>query len=352
MMEPMIGILRNENPESSQKWEQACKDLKIEYDVIDITRNDWLERSSGKPYSFFLTKPPGEIERYKILYDERLYVLNKILGYKVFPSYEECLIYENKKMLSYFLKAKNIPHPNTSVFYDFDEAYEYISNVELPIVAKTSIGAAGCGVKILHNLSEAKIYLRTAFKGNGIRKRFGPNRVTGNPKKWISKAIIYPGMLKKKWKQYIERYKDSQRGYVILQEFIEHDFEWRVARIGESYFAYKKMRVNEKASGAKNIVFENPPLDILEFVRKISDENDIRCAAFDIFVSKRGNLINEVQTLFGHIKDHILEVDGVPGRYVYNENDWVFEPGCHFNINESYNYRLKTALDYYSRGLL
>ena len=89
-----------------------------------------------------------------------------------------------------------------------------------------------------------------------------------------------------------------------------------------------------------------------EFVRKISDENDIRCAAFDIFVSKRGNLINEIQTLFGHIKDHILEVDGVSGRYVYNENGWVFEPGYNFNINESYNLRLKTALDYHNRGLL
>ena len=61
-----------------------------------------------------------------------------------------------------------------------------------------------------------------------------------------------------------------------------------------------------------------------------------------------GYLINELQTLFGHVQDYILAVDGVPGRYIFTNDQWFFEPGD-FNTNESYDLRLKTALDLYEK---
>jgi glutathione synthase/RimK-type ligase-like ATP-grasp enzyme len=345
----LIGILKNQNPDSVIKWELACQKKNVDYKVIDLVKNTWLEEIKTKQYNLFLTRPPGDISNFKRLYDERLYIISKELGLKIFPTYEECLIYENKVLLSYFLGANNIPHPKTNVFYNYEEALSYINETTCPFVAKSSIGGAGSGIKIVQKKDQAIKYIKKAFKGSGIRRRFGPNRVTGSPSKWFVKALQDPLYFKNKVISYFERHKDTQYGFVIFQEYIPHDFEWRIVKIGESYFAYKKFRIKDMASGSKSLGFENPPLDMLDFVRIVSNQNQIHCAAFDLFSNADNYLINEIQTLFGHIHNHILEVDGKPGRYLHQNGQWVFEEGD-FNTNESYDLRLKTAIELYEKG--
>ena len=340
----LVGILRNESLESADKWAKACQSYKIDYDLIDLTSDDWLSSIQRKRYNFFLLKPPDKIERFKILYDERVYIISKILNQKTFPSYEECLLYENKKFLSYFLLAKNIPHPKTKVYYYCHDALKYIKESKYPIVAKTSIGSCGSGVNIITSEKEGILYCKKAFKKKGIKAQFGPNRVTGSPGKWFVKALNNPGYFFNRLKSYINIYRNAQYGYVIFQEFIPHDFEWRIVRIGDSFFGYKKFKVGFKASGSQNLGFDNPPLALLNFIKDISDQNNIINAAFDVFVHKDQFLINEVQTLFGHSKNHILEVDGKAGRYIFDKGIWCFEEG-NFNSNESYDLRLQVALE-------
>lgn len=343
----LIGILKNQNPDSADRWIKACEKINVAYRVIELSSNNWLHELQTEKYDLLLSRPPGDIERFKIMYDEKLYIISKVLNIPVYPSYEECLIYENKKLSSYYLAANNIPTPKTHVFYHFHEASSFVNETAFPIVAKSSIGAAGSGIQIIRSKEQGVKYITKAFKGSGIRRRFGPNRVTGTPSKWFIKAVKDPSYFKMKLKSYIDRHKDAQYGYVIFQEYIPHEFEWRIARIGDSYFAYKKLKVGDKTSGAKSLAFENPPLDMLDFVRELSDKHHINCAAFDLFIFNGAYLINEIQTLFGHIKDHILEVNGKPGRYIYQNGQWVFEEGD-YNTNESYDLRLAAALEMYS----
>lgn len=340
----LAGILKNHDPESAIKWELACQRKGIEYRTIDITKNSWLEDFQKEPFDLFLLRPPCDLDGFKRLYDERLYIICKELGFETYPSYKECMIYENKRLLSYFLKANHIPHPETDVFYNFEDALLFIKTSAYPVVAKTNIGAAGSGVKLILNKEQGIKYIKKAFKGTGIRRRLGPNTVTGTPSKWFVKALKDPKYFKKKVISYIKRHRDTQYGFVIFQEYIPHDFEWRVVRIGDSFFAYKKFKVEDKSSGAKCLGFENPPLEMLNFIRELSDQNDFKCAAFDLFPVNNKYLVNEIQTIFGHIKDHILEVNGKPGRYLYKNNKWIFEEGD-FNTNESYDLRLEHAIN-------
>ena len=347
-----IAILRHERADSIKKWQLACEKKGLKYDIINLSRSNWLEKVMEKPYDFFLLRPPGNVEHYKNLYDERTYIIARVLKLKVFPSYEECYIYENKRLLSYFLKAMNIPHPQTNVFYNKEEALKFIEASTYPIVGKTAIGASGSGVKIIKNLSQAKIYINKAFSSKGLKRRFGPNRVIGSPKKWTEKTLINPQYFLKKLKGYLFTHKYGQKDFVIFQEYIHHDFEWRAVKIGDSYFAHKKIKSGEMASGSKGIEYVNPPKSILDFIRKISAENNFNSMAFDIFEDKeRGFLVNELQTTFGHVQDYILEVDGVPGRYVYQGNNWIFEPGD-FNSNESYDLRLEAAIELFKKNEL
>ena len=349
MADLKIGILRNEDPVSGEKWALACRKMGFNYDIIDITCFDWLDKILSGKYDFFLLKPPGLFENYKKLYDERIYIISKVLGFKTYPSYEECYIYENKKLLSDYLKARNLPCPLTRVFYVKDEALRFITDASFSCVAKTTIGGSGSGVTIIKNRRQAEKYIRKAFSSAGIKRQTGPNRAVGSPSKWLKKAINSPTYLISRLKLYNSIYRSGERGYVIFQYFIPHDFEWRAVKIGDSYFAHKKVKYKEKASGSKGIDYVNPPFSLLNFIKEVCDRSDFNFMALDLFEDgKGGYLINELQTIFGHVQDYILEVDGKPGRYLYIKNKWVFEPGD-FNTNESYDLRLKTAVELFQR---
>jgi glutathione synthase/RimK-type ligase-like ATP-grasp enzyme len=344
-----IGIIRNEDPESAKDWIQACKNKKLDYTVIDISAVDWLEQVLSIQADFFVTQPPGYYERFKTMFDERLYIISRELGLKVFPSFTESLIYENKKMSSYYFDAKNIPHPNTRVFYGYYEAVSFIQKAKYPFVAKTSIGAAGSGVKIIRSIKEAKAYIHQAFKGKGIRRRFGPNRNTGSPKKWAAKTIKSPSYFIKRLRHYLGIHSDPQFGYVIFQEYIPHTFEWRVVKIGDSYFAHKKMVVKGKASGGKVKEFGFPPESVLNYVKALCKEHNFHCVCVDLFESERGYLVNEIQCVFGIPYKYLAKVGDDTGRFIQKEGAWVFDKGD-FTVNEACDLKLETAIKLFSHG--
>ena len=279
------------------------------------------------------------------MYDERVYIIEKVLKKKVYPSYDEIVLHENKRYLSYWLKAEKLPHPETHVFYKKKEALEFIENSCFPIVGKINIGASGKGVTIFKTKSSALKYVEDAFSIKGIKQSTGPNLKMGN----IANRIVYvmknPAHIKKRVSVYSKIGQDKQKNFVIFQKFIPHDFEWRIVRIGESYFGHKKIKTGEKASGTKGIDYEIPPDKLLNFVKEICDNYNFNSMAVDIFEDgKGGYLINEMQTAFGHVQDYICEKDRNPGRLIFENYCWIFEQGM-FNANLSFNLRLKNVID-------
>lgn len=163
-----IGIIRNEKANSADDWIRACENKGLDYYIVDLSENNWLDKILGSNVDFYVTQPPGTYERFKTLFDERLYIITNDLKLRIFPFYAESLIYENKKMLSYYLKSHNIPHPKTCVFYNDQEAITYVEQADLPIVAKTNIGASGAGVKIIRSKQKALSYINLAFHGRRL----------------------------------------------------------------------------------------------------------------------------------------------------------------------------------------
>jgi len=140
------------------------------------------------------------------------------------------------------------------------------------------------------------------------------------------------------------RSADVQNSFVLLQEYIPHDFEWRVVRIGDSFFAHKKLKMGEKASGSLLKNYDNPPFSILDFVKEVTDRFNFYSQSVDIFETENGYLINEMQCIFGQSDPYQMLVDGKPGRYINKSGKWIFEEGD-FNTNESYDLRLQSALE-------
>lgn len=53
--------------------------------------------------------------------------------------------------------------PETHVFYSRKEAENFIHSTQYSLVAKTNIGAAGTGVKVLKTKKAAEKYIKCAF---------------------------------------------------------------------------------------------------------------------------------------------------------------------------------------------
>lgn len=339
-------ILQNEQRNDHHRWVAACGTYsdQLNLEVVDLTKNSWLDRIVKFQPDLLLTKPGGLTAPFKQLYDERLTILVKELGFQCFPSLDEVLIYENKRYFSYWLRAHKIPHPETNVFYFRDEAISFLNNAEFPIVGKVNIGASGSGVTILNNTSQAEEYILHTFSGKGAAKRTGPNVKKGGLVKRGFHYLFHPRQIFEKLAIYRARAADAQTGFVILQEFIPHEFEWRVVRIGDSFFAHKKLKMGEKASGSLMKSYDNPPLAILDFARDITDRFGFFSQAVDIFETDKGFLVNEMQCIFGQSDPYQMLVDGKPGRYLCINSKWVFDEGD-FNTNQSYDLRIRTAIE-------
>lgn len=341
-MKYKVCILSNDIPGDEKLWVKACNDFsdKIKYEIIDLLSNDWIEKIVNCKYDILLAKPGSRTSFSKKIYDERLYALQNYFNNLIYPTLDELLIHENKILLSYFLQSKHIPHPTTIISFKKVEALDLLNNLKFPIVSKTAIGASGSGVKIIKNEEEAKKLIGSAFSSSGQKRRWWPDFKKGNLLKRAIKIINNFDEAKEKLNKYHAVKNDIQRGYVLFQEFIPHNYEWRVVKIGDSYFAHKKIVKDDKASGSLLKGYDKPPISLLNFVKDICEKNNLLSQALDIFeLPGEKYLVNELQTFFGQSDPHQMIIDGIPGRYIYKD-EWIFEPGD-FNKNESYNLRIE-----------
>lgn len=340
-----FAILTNERPNDHDLWVKACKERSDEviFKVIDLTSANWLEKIKNEKFDFLLTKPGCQTNMYKQLFDERLSILVKYLNIPAFPTLDEVFIYENKRYFSFWLEANNVPHPKTNVFYNKSEACDFVNKAAFPLVSKLNIGASGHGVEILKNIEAANAYIDEIFS-KGKTSSTGPNLSKGNIANRLIHKLLKPKDLINRLKIYKAIASDVQKGYAIFQEFVPHDFEWRVVRIGDSFFAHKKLLKKDMASGSLLKGYENPPIKMLDFVKEITDRFGFNSQAVDLFEVGEGNyLVNEMQCIFGQSDPYQMLVDGKPGRYINQNKEWIFEEGM-FNQNESYNLRLDYIL--------
>lgn len=249
-------VLKNESPDDHLEWLQAIREAPydIRVDVIDLSKSDWLKKVMSSDCDCYLTRPPGAVGYFKQMYDERLYVIRNILNKMIYPTFEEVLIYENKRMLAYWLEANQVPHAKTHVFYDREEIERFRETCSFPLVGKTAIGAAGSGIQILRNDAELKKYVARAFSQRGIARKWLPNLRKGKLKSRILGRIgDIPGFLAYLKRRHTVGTIDPQRWHVILQDYIDVAEEWRTVRIGESFFAHKKQRRGAIFSGGGGI---------------------------------------------------------------------------------------------------
>ncbi|HYF67665.1 MAG TPA: hypothetical protein VD884_05995 [Ohtaekwangia sp.] len=291
-----------------QFYIQACIDLKINYKVIDIRSADWIRKVEESGCSIFLIWPSIYKPIQKQFWDERLWALEQLMDKKVFPSYDLLWLYESKRKTRDWLTIKKLSHPETFVFFSKEDALQFIKTSKFPLVCKTDQGAAASGVYIIRNESQATRLVNKAFTRGLTLKNRSSN--------------------------------DRHQGYIIFQEYLPDCKEWRIIRVGDSYFCRLKLKKGDFHSGSGDIVWAKPPTHLLDMTREISQEFAVPNINVDYFETVDGRfLVNEIHSLWGGKVIHDAELEG---RFLWNDatSTWHFEQGDFFR-NRCANLRIE-----------
>ncbi|HRY99623.1 MAG TPA: hypothetical protein P5550_11265 [Bacteroidales bacterium] len=317
-----LGILRDFN-EDHRNYVSACEEAGVDYAVIDVMSPDWIRRVQDSGCDGFLMHPPNDIQERKSMLDEVAWVLEQVLGKVVYPSFRELYIYENKRNMAWWLQSTGFPHPPTYVFARRAEAEAFLRQAPYPLVFKTNIGAGASGVRFIHSRGRALRIARRVFG------RFHPALTFGD----VRFSRKYKGIP-------LPLFGRVQKHYLIVQDFIPILWEWRMIRIGDSYFGHKKLLRDGFASGSGKASLERPPDALLHLTREVCERGGFRSMNLDVFETADGRyLINELQTIFGSYKPVQMRVDGIPGRFVYDGARFIFEEGV-FNQHGSHLLRV------------
>ena len=309
-----LGILL-EAAQYHKHYVAACQEMNVSYQVIDLLADDWMARVRGSGCDAFLVWPSNCNTVLKSAFDFRLKILEEDLGRRLYPTWKECWLTEHKPRLRDWLDAHGVSHPRTWVAYSESEALAFAKTLELPLVLKTATGASGSGVHIVRTSADLVRLAKESFGRGLLARGYDP--------------------------------RDRQRGYVYLQEYLPDVQEWRMVRVGDSFFGYRKEKgANGLHSASHSWSWLDPGEKLLHLLKQVTDVGGFTSMDVDVFLAPDGRmLVNELQTVFGCTTPaEQMKIDGVEGRYDPNGNGWRFEPGA-FCRNHMCNLRIQYLLE-------
>jgi glutathione synthase/RimK-type ligase-like ATP-grasp enzyme len=299
-----FGFLLDSNDYDLKNIKDASKALKkVEYTIYDIKSTDLIEKLNKSECDGIIIYPTSANIIIRNAFHEVSQIIASETNLKIYPTLNELNIYESKRTLAYFLQINNIPHPATFVFYDSEKAKIFLETCKYPIIFKTHFGASASGVEILKNKRQAQRMVKQLFLKYYLRKLETERR-------------------------------NMDWGYMILQEYIEDVKEYRIIKVGDSWFGYQKWKNESQTflSGSGKQKFIKPSEELLEFCYNIAEKQHFTTMSFDIFENKQGKfLVNELQTWFGSYDPSEMYINNIPGRYRKIKDKWTFEPGF-FNV--------------------
>jgi glutathione synthase/RimK-type ligase-like ATP-grasp enzyme len=305
-----MGIVKD-FAEWHRHYAAACLEMGISYRVLDVYAENWQELIRTSGCDALLVWPPAAMTVHKQMLDERLKVAVEVMNQVLFPSYDELWMWGSKRRMCYWLTAHGISTPRTWVFYSPDHAMRFAETSPLPIVVKTDHGDSAKGVWIVRTRREARNHVRRAF----------------------FRGYRFPG----------SHHRDVQWGNIIFQQYIETGIEWRLIRVGNSFFGYHKKKIGDFASGFGQAIYGEVPQSMLHLIRKVTDQHKFYSMSMDVLTGSDGCLyVTEMQSLFGDpVSQRKLIIDGKAGRYVYcsEQAEWKFEEGV-FDQNHCCNLRV------------
>jgi glutathione synthase/RimK-type ligase-like ATP-grasp enzyme len=319
-----IAIHKKEN-DFSPKWIEYCKKNKIDYQVVDCYSNDIVKdlRDCNALMWHFNQANPKDI-----LFAKQLVFSLETAGKIVFPDFYTAWHFDDKVGQKYLLESIEAPLVPSYVFYDREQALQWVDNTSFPKVFKLRGGAGSANVRIVKNRTEAGNLVKKAFrsgfsqydKWGSLKDRWYKYR-KGKSGLWN----VIKGVLRFGRSTEFARVAGNERGYIYFQDFIPgNKYDIRVVVIDGKAFAIKRL-VREgdfRASGSGSVLYEKKYFndETIRLAFETANKMKSKCLAVD-FVYRDGTpLIVEVS--YGFIKEVYYDCAG----YWTEDLDWHENP--------------------------
>ena len=218
-----IGIFTSfQGTKVPQQAVQACKELGVDYKIVDITSANWMKNlKDADDCDGFFCPSTCTSQELKTIQDERYYFASQIMHRPIYPNFTGLYIHESKRNMAAWLELYGYPHAKTRVFTDRKEALDYLDQCQYPIVTKANVGAGASKVVIVKNKS--------------IAKRMAKACLTDSLFKFLKVGWAYKMRFKRWYIPPMWDIRNRQKDYFIVQDFVKDvQHEWRIIKVGNS----------------------------------------------------------------------------------------------------------------------
>lgn len=291
---PRVGIVQDYGLYPS--WTHFARFLEknaFPFEIYPIHADNWIEKAQDFDVVVgFTSSASYHLEEIRT----KVYVLENHLHKTCYPSYQNMLLYEDKKLEAHLSKIYGIPFVPTHVSHNLEDALQLSENLTYPMVSKIVPSSSSVGVQLIRNKKQAQHIIRQAFSENGRKSH-----------------VVYK----------------RQKNDIYFQDFIPNDgFDIRVIVVGRMVFGFfRKVLPNDfRASGMHHEEMRELPLEVMQIARAVNRAIPSPLLVVDMLHGLDGKYyINEYSPICQMSTLHQLEVNGVGGAYIFDTDDT-----CHF----------------------
>lgn len=300
---PVFGLLQDS--ERCPRWTKYRRFLRnngFRYSLYNLHAHNWLQMARNFDVVVGICScEPWHLQELR----QKYYFLEHHLGIKTYPSTDEVLLYENKKLEAYLAKALGIPFARTFISHDREDALAIIEKAKYPLVSKVVPASGSVGVQLVRNRAQAARIIQAAFSANGRKTHFHYFR---------------------------------QKNCVYFQEFIPNDgFDIRVIVVGNMLFGYyRKVPAGDfRASGMGLVEKRALPEEAMQITLELNGLLKSPMLVVDFVHALTGEYyVIEYSPVCQMDTPEQLHVDGVPGAYIWtHEGGFRFQP-CRYWVME------------------
>lgn len=319
----------------SQDWIAYCERKGIDYKVVNCYDSDIIDQLADCDSLMWHHHHTGAKDA---LFAKQLLFALQQAGKKVFPDFNSAWHFDDKLGQKYLLEAISAPMAPTWVFYEKQQALDWIKTTSFPKVFKLRGGAGSTNVKLVRNRQQARRMVKKAF-GSGFPSydKWGDLKEHIRKFKWQQSSFV--ALAKSIRRLFVStrfaRTLGPQKGYVLFQEFIENNtFDIRVVVIGLRAFAIKRLvRPNDfRASGSGKILYEKIEIDerCVSLAFETTEKLNAQCVAYD-FVFDKNNQPLIVEINYGYDHKAYFPCPGYWDRQMnwhdgsFNSAEWMVE---------------------------
>ncbi len=295
---PVVGLVKSQRGNNAYwpKFERFLQENNIPYKELDIKESSFISECKGMDIIVWRTLSTY-VDKWEAA--DKVEFIQDYLGKLILPPRESLWMDEDKVRGQWVFELNQLPVINTFISYSEEETKAYIENCQYPFISKHKTCSASKGVELIKDKQQA-IKLWKAVFSDGLK---------------INNTYV------------------KQKGYVFFQEFVPNKgFDLRVVMIGDSFFGYYRYpkKGDYRASGSGIVTKKDIPLDVLRLAKKVRGcLPKSYLLAVDFLQDTRDDqyYIIESSTFILLESCEQLVIDGVAGRYINQDDQFIFEPG-------------------------